>query len=80
MTNQIKSKIFRVLKMHISFNCIIFSLRVADSIIEISFVDFTNFEIINSMFISRNIYNMKTKLRREFLNFSIFYTNLDSKI
>ena len=72
MTNQIKSEIFRVLKMHISFNRIIFSLRVVNSIIEISFADFTNFEIINFIFIFRNIYNMKTQLRRKFLNSLIF--------
>ena len=56
---------FSNLRIQISFTRIIFSFRVIDSIIEINFVDFNNFEMINFMFKPRDINNIKTQLRRE---------------
>ena len=67
MTNAVKSEIFRNLRVQISFTRIIFSLRVIDSVTEVNFADFSNFEMINFMFKPRDIYNMKAQLRREFL-------------
>ena len=66
MTNAMKNEISRNLRIQISFTRIIFNLRVTDSITEISFADFSNPEMINLMFKPRDIYNMKTQLRREF--------------
>lgn len=54
MIEQIKNKIFRALKMQISFDRIIFNLCVVDSVTEISFTDSTNLEIINFMFSFRD--------------------------
>ena len=65
MTDQMKNEIFRTLKIQISFVRIVSSFRVADSIIGVNFADSNMFEIVNSMFKLRNIYSMKTQLRRE---------------
>ena len=65
MIDQMKNEIFKILKIQISFVRIVFSLRVVDSVIDVSFADSSNFEIVNSMFKLRNIYNMKAQLRRE---------------
>ena len=65
MTDQMKSEIFRILKIQISLVRIVFSFRVVDSVIGVNFADSNNFEIVNPMFKPRDIYNMKTQLRRE---------------
>lgn len=60
MIEKIKNKIFWTLKIQISFDCIVFSFRVFDAMIEINFNDFENFQIINFMFIFKDIFNLKT--------------------
>ncbi len=69
MTSEIKSEISRQLIVQIASSQILSSLRVEDSITE--FDDWENSEnlrIINLMFKSRDIYNVKAQLRREILD------------
>ncbi len=68
MTSEIKSEIFRQLTVQIAPSQILSSLRVVDSITEVDWKDSENLRIINSMFKSRDIYNVKAQLRREILD------------
>ena len=79
MTKKIKSEIFRTLRVQISFDRIIFNFCVFDSMIEISFIDLSNFETINFTFSFRDIYNLKTQFRRKNLRFLIFIQTLIRK-
>ena len=79
MTNKIKNEMFRILRIQISFVCILSNFRVFDSMTEVDFIDSSNFQMINFMFKFRNIYNLKTQLRREVLNSLIFIQALMRK-
>ncbi len=72
MTSKIKSEISRQLIVQVFVLKILSSIRISNLIIEINFVDSENLQVINFMFKSRNIYNLKTKFRREVLNFLTF--------
>lgn len=72
MIEKIKNEIFRALQMQIFFERIVFNFCVLDSMTEINFIDLLNFELINFMFTFRDIYNLKTQLRRKFLKLFIF--------
>jgi hypothetical protein len=71
MIAEIKSDVSRQLKVQTTSSQIIFSLRIEDFITSASVsaadIDSKNSQIINSMIKSRDIYNLKTKLRRESL-------------
>ena len=79
MTDQMKNEIFKILKIQISFVRILFNFHVVDSIIDENFVDSNNFEIVNPMFKFRDIYNMKTQLRRETFESFTFVQTLIKK-
>jgi hypothetical protein len=66
MTSEIRNDIARQLRVQATFSQIISSLRISNSIDD-SFVDSKNSEIINSLIKSRDIYNLKTKFRRDSL-------------
>ncbi len=66
MTSKIKNDISRQLKIQTTSSQIIFSLRISNLISDF-FDDSKNSKIINSLIKSRDIYNLKTKFRREFL-------------
>jgi hypothetical protein len=63
---EIRDDVSRQLKVQTTSSQIISSLRILDST-SASFLDSKNPEIINSMIKSRDIYNLKAKLRRESL-------------
>lgn len=67
MTSKVKSEVSRALIVQTASSKILFSLRVADSMIEVSFDDLENPHIVNFLFKPRDIYNVKTQLRREAL-------------
>jgi hypothetical protein len=67
MIDEIKSEIFKALAVQTWSSQVLFSLRILDSMIEINIDDSKNPRIINSLFKSRDIYNVKTQLRRETL-------------
>jgi hypothetical protein len=67
MTTKIKSEISRVLTVQTASSKILFSLRVADLMTSVNFDDSENLYIVNFLFKSRDIYNLKTQLRREAL-------------
>ena len=79
MTKKIKNEMFRTLQIQISFVRILSNFRVFDSMIEIDFIDSSNFQMINFMFKFRDIYNLKTQLRRKILNSLIFIQALMRK-
>jgi hypothetical protein len=75
MNDEMKNEIFKTLIVQIKSFQIIFALRVLDSMIDVNIENFKNSRIVNSknsrivnsFFKSRNIYNVKTHLRRETL-------------
>jgi hypothetical protein len=69
MTFEIKNEIFRQLIVQIASSQIISNLRITDSIIDWNDTNSENSRIINFMFKSRDIYNMKVQLRREIFDF-----------
>ncbi len=78
MTSEIKNDIARQLKIQATSFQIISSLRISNSIDD-SFVDSKNSEIINSLIKSRDIYNLKTKFRRDSLkSFTFVQTLIES--
>jgi hypothetical protein len=68
MISKIKSEISRQLKVQVSTSKILSSLRIPDLIIEVDFINSKDPRVINSMFRSRDIYNLKTEMRREELD------------
>ncbi len=66
MTSEIKNDISRQLKVQTTSSQIIFNLRISNLISDSS-IDSKNSEIINSLIKSRDIYNLKTKFRRDSL-------------
>jgi hypothetical protein len=73
---EMKNDVSRQLKIQTILSQIISSLRIFDSA-SASFLDSKNLEIINSMIKSRDVYNLKTKLRRESLE---LYTSIQALI
>ncbi len=67
MNEKVKSEIFRALTVQIRSSQIIFALRVLDSVTDVNIENSENLRIVNSLFKSRDIYNVKTQLRRETL-------------
>jgi hypothetical protein len=76
MISEIKNDIFRQLNVQISSAKVFFALRVFDSIIEVNFSNSKDSKIVNFMFKIRDIYNLKTELRREILNSFTFVQTL----
>lgn len=70
---------FKSLKIQIFFDRIVFNFCDFDFIIKINFIDATNLKIINFMFTSRNIHNLKTQSRRKFLQSLTFIQALIQK-
>ncbi len=68
MTSKIKSEISRQLIVQIASSKVLSNLRVFDLIIDVNFEDSKNPRIINSMFKTRDIYNLKAELRRNVLS------------
>jgi hypothetical protein len=68
MTSKIKSEISRQLTVQIFASKILSNIRISNSIIDVNFSNSENSRVINSMFRSRNIYNLKAELRREVLD------------
>jgi hypothetical protein len=67
MTEKVVSDIFRQLTVQISTTNVIFSLRVLDMNANLDAESLNAKEIVNFMFKSRDIYNLKAKLRHEIL-------------
>ncbi len=67
MNEEMKSEIFKTLIVQIRSSQIIFALRVLDSMTDVNIENSENSRIVNSLFKSRDIYNVKTQLRRETL-------------
>jgi hypothetical protein len=65
MIDEIKSEIFRALAVQTRSSQVLFSLRILDSMTEVNIENSKNSRIVNSLFKSRDIYNVKTQLRRE---------------
>jgi hypothetical protein len=65
MNEKIKSEIFKTLIVQIKSFQIIFALRVLDSMTDVNIENSKNSRIVNFCFKSRDIYNVKTQLRRE---------------
>jgi hypothetical protein len=72
MTFEIKNEISRQLIVQIASSQIISSLRIINFILDWDNTNSENSRIINFMFKSRDIYNMKAQLRREAFNFLTF--------
>jgi hypothetical protein len=66
MITEIRNNISRQLQVQTRFSQILSSFRILDFIIS-SNLDDSKTSIINSLFKSRDIYNLKAKLRRESL-------------
>jgi hypothetical protein len=66
LTSEIRNDIARQLRVQTKSSQILSSLRIFD-LIDSSSSDLENSVVINSLFKSRDIYNLKAKLRREFL-------------
>jgi hypothetical protein len=67
MNDEVKNEIFRALTVQIRSFQIISASRVLDSMIDVNIENSENSRIVNSLSKSRNIYNVKTQLRRETL-------------
>ncbi len=67
MNEKMKSEIFKTLTVQIRLSQIISALRVLDSVTDVNIENSENLRIVNSLFKSRDIYNVKTQLRRETL-------------
>jgi alcohol dehydrogenase class IV len=67
MINEIKSEIFKALTVQIRSSQVLSSLRISDSVTEVNIDNSKNPRIVNSLFKSRDIYNVKTQIRRETL-------------
>jgi hypothetical protein len=67
MNEKIINEIFKTLIVQIRSFQIIFALRVLDSMTDVNIENSENSRIVNSLFKSRDIYNVKTQLRRETL-------------
>ncbi len=79
LTFKIRNDISRQLRVQTKFFQILSSFRT------FNFIDFLSFDsknsiVINSMFKSRNVYNLKKKLRREFLEFFTLIQTLIRKL
>jgi hypothetical protein len=68
MTREIKNEIFRQMIVQITSRRILFNLCLSHAANEKTNFDLINFDI-NFMIRSRNIYNIKTQLRRDDLDF-----------
>ncbi len=67
MNEEMKSEIFKTLIVQIRSSQIIFALRVLDSMTDVNIENSENSRIVNSLFKSQDIYNVKRQLRRETL-------------
>jgi hypothetical protein len=67
----VRNNISRQLQVQTKFSQILSSLRIFD-LIDSFFSDSENSVVINSMFTTRDIYNLKAELRRETLRFLTF--------
>jgi hypothetical protein len=67
MNADVKNDVSRQLKVQTTSSQIISSLLIENFITNIANIDSENSQLINSMIKSRNIYNLKAKLRRESL-------------
>jgi hypothetical protein len=71
MNDEVKSEIFKTLIVQIKSSQIVSALRVFDSMINVNIENLKNSRIVNFLFKSRDIYNVKTQLRRETLKYLI---------
>jgi hypothetical protein len=67
MILEIKSDISRQLIVQIAFAKILSILQISNSTTEVNFDDLEHSYIVNSLFSSRDIYNVKAQMRREAL-------------
>jgi hypothetical protein len=68
MTSKIKSEISRQLTVQVFASKVLSGIRIPNSIIDVDFSNSENSRVINSMFRSKDIYNLKAELRREVLD------------